>query len=320
VAKTGHLTWEECGGDSLATLHLLVLLEKALGRKLSFDLIQPDVTAIQLAALLEAPRTEVEAAPLEATTLFLFPGMLGDEPRLAGFRRSFAGRVRFDVVEHPEVTSPRAVLTDVAATARIGAATISARQRTGPLHLVGYSYGGSVAFEAARQLHASGRQIAFLGIIDTALESKRPPLLERPRRMALRFLGRSDACRRTLFRVFAGLHVRWSIAARCRLLSNYRHAAIARWRPSPFTAPSLLVTSEQFGDSITEGWLRLCPEIRVLRVPAGHETLFEGAALDVLTRAFEAALCTRTPTPLLVGDQEAEALEQMLSWQQSSRT
>jgi len=36
----------------------------------------------------------------------------------------------------------------------------------GPYVLLGYCYGGNVAFEIARQLHAQGRPIAFLGIIE----------------------------------------------------------------------------------------------------------------------------------------------------------
>lgn len=299
VAEAGPLTWEESGGDSLATLHLLMLLERALGRRLSFDLIEPDVTVVQLAAFLVAPARAVEAAGNDAPTVFLFPGMLGDEPRLGRFRRSFAGRVQFELVEHPQVTQPRAVLCDIAATARIAAARIDERQPGGPLRLAGYSYGGSVAFEAARQLQASGREIAFLGIIDTALDAEARPFLERPRRMVLRLLGRSDAGRRSLFHLLARLNLNpwWTVAARTRLLSNYRHGSVARWRPSPVSVPSLLVASDQFGEVITDRWLRLCPGIRVLRIASEHLTLFDREALGVLTPAFEAALRTAGPLP-----------------------
>jgi thioesterase domain-containing protein/acyl carrier protein len=290
VPTAGTMTWEESGGDSLATLHLLVLLEKALGRKLSFDLVGPDMTALQLAASLASSAPRGEDAFDAVPTVFLFPGMFGDEPRLAAFRRSFAGRLRFELVEHPDVTSPRAVLMDLAATGRVAAAAIGAVQPDGPLHLAGYSYGGGVAFEAARHLQACGREIAFLGIIDTTLDAAATPLWEMPRRMALRLLGRSDAGRRWLFRLIAGLGPRWFLAARRRLLTNYRYAAIGRWRPARLQAPSLLVVSEQFGDAITDRWLRLCPGIRVLRLPADHETLFERSSLDVLTPTFEEAL------------------------------
>jgi oxalate---CoA ligase len=40
-------------------------------------------------------------------------------------------------------------------------------QPDGPYHLGGYSFGGRLAFEMARQLEAVGRRVAFLGLIDT---------------------------------------------------------------------------------------------------------------------------------------------------------
>ena len=49
------LTWEEAGGDSLASLQLLLVLEKALCRKLSFDAIAPDMTVADMARSLSAP-------------------------------------------------------------------------------------------------------------------------------------------------------------------------------------------------------------------------------------------------------------------------
>ena len=37
----------------------------------------------------------------------------------------------------------------------------------GPYNLLGFSYGGLVAYEIAQQLHAAGRQVGFLGMLDT---------------------------------------------------------------------------------------------------------------------------------------------------------
>jgi thioesterase domain-containing protein len=40
-------------------------------------------------------------------------------------------------------------------------------QRSGPYHLLGYSFGGLMAFEIARQLHDAAESVAFLGMLDT---------------------------------------------------------------------------------------------------------------------------------------------------------
>jgi len=41
-------------------------------------------------------------------------------------------------------------------------------QAHGPYHLLGYSFGGLVAYEMAGQLEAAGESVAFLGLLDTA--------------------------------------------------------------------------------------------------------------------------------------------------------
>lgn len=58
----------------------------------------------------------------------------------------------------------------------------------GPYILIGYSYGGIVVFEMARQLMAMGKEIRMLGIMDTNV-SDRARVEEKPGRLT-RFLGR----------------------------------------------------------------------------------------------------------------------------------
>jgi thioesterase domain-containing protein len=44
---------------------------------------------------------------------------------------------------------------------------VRAIQQTGPYHFMGYSFGGSVAYEIACQLHQQGQSVALLALIDT---------------------------------------------------------------------------------------------------------------------------------------------------------
>ena len=67
--------------------------------------------------------------------------------------------------------------------ARQALSTIRGRQPDGPLALVGYSIGGLVAYEVARQAVDAGQQIDWLGIVDAVA----PPMHERLRaRLTLR--------------------------------------------------------------------------------------------------------------------------------------
>lgn len=172
-------SWEAAGADSLKSLHLVLHLEQALGRRIPFDLISRQMTAASLATLLDGP-AEPAATPSSLPVVFLVPGVFGDGPILAEFRRSFGDRLRFDLVELPDVDTPVAVLSDMVATGRFLADEIERRQPTGDLHLAGFSFGGAVAYEAARWLQARGRQVAFLGLLDSfaAIEPGRAPAHE----------------------------------------------------------------------------------------------------------------------------------------------
>ncbi|GAC1305776.1 MAG: hypothetical protein NVSMB10_09990 [Steroidobacteraceae bacterium] len=286
------LTWEQAGADSLASLHLQLHLERALRRKLAFDVIRPDMTAADLVpALIDRPAAAVPAAV--PPTLFLVPGMLGDEPILAAFRREFLNRLRFVVVDLPEVTESALTLGDMAATGAQTARRIEQLQPHGDIFLAGYSFGGSVAFEAARVLQAAGRHVPLLVIMDAAFATAgAPPADTRPRplRMLLRRAAASDRIRRATLAALRPLSPRHVLTIRRHLLGHFRTMARNRWRPTPLEVPSLLAVSQQFAPSIVERWARLCPTLHVVALPSGHTDLFEAAALAILVPAVENAV------------------------------
>jgi aspartate racemase len=43
----------------------------------------------------------------------------------------------------------------------------------GPLHIIGYSFGGMLAYEVARQLHEMGREVGIVAVVDTGPEQLR---------------------------------------------------------------------------------------------------------------------------------------------------
>ena len=63
----------------------------------------------------------------------------------------------------PEQTA----LTRVEDMARYYLSDVRAVQPHGPYHLLGYSFGGLIAFELARQLHSFGDSIGLVGMLDT---------------------------------------------------------------------------------------------------------------------------------------------------------
>lgn len=157
-------SWEASGADSMRSLHLVLNLERSLDRKVSFDLISRHMTARTLARVLTEPET---AAPADAPTVFLVPGVFGDGPILADFRRSFGHDVRFVVVDLPDMETAFPVHADLPATGRRVADAIDQQAPDGPLQLAGFSFGGLVAFEAARHLVDLGRDVVLVGLLDS---------------------------------------------------------------------------------------------------------------------------------------------------------
>ena len=285
------LTWEASGGDSLATLHLLLGLERRTGRKLSFDEIQPEKRPGDLARVLAADRPDKASAAGDGlTTVYLFPGLFGDEPLLAALRRSLSGVLRFELIDHPEVTAPRAIHVDLPRMGQAAAQEIARRHGSGAIFLAGYSFGGCVAFEAARRLAGEGREIGLLAILDAATDATPPSYLERPRRMLLRAIGRFDAGRRLAMRLIERAVPVWANAARRRFVQNMRVHALRCWRPAPLEVGAFLAVSDEFLGRIVEPWQRLCPGIGVVHIRARHGRLFAPEALEVLTPALMEAI------------------------------
>ena len=98
-----------------------------------------------------------------AAPVFLFPGVECDPDELRiladslkNGRAALALRLNCQLAETDPVVSVNKM-------ARHAIAAIQLIQPSGPYHLVGYSFGGMIAFAAAQQLRAGGEQIGTLG-------------------------------------------------------------------------------------------------------------------------------------------------------------
>ena len=320
-------SWGATGADSLATLQLLLRLEKASGRKLTFELLYYDITATDIAQQIDRTDTALTSvADIDVAAVFLVPGVFGDEPILAGFRRSFGKRISFRVMELPELTASTRVLADIPATAGQVAEAIARHAPAGDIIRAGYSFGGCIAFEAARHLNAAGRRVALLVVLDTLLstsnvdpspcpvpglsrQSKRSfvarvtrsivdsrpigawrNLRWRNRRAIVLRLARGDAIRRLLITMARIVGSDAMKRLRQPLLLHFRTDAVRRWRAAPLAVPTMLVASVNSSSGSVERWRALCPELRIVHVSATHVGIFGPQALEILTPAFEDAV------------------------------
>ncbi|MGH8231253.1 MAG: alpha/beta fold hydrolase [Steroidobacteraceae bacterium] len=289
-------SWEEAGGDSLATLQLLLHIEQLFGRTLSYEELAPDMHVQDLAALL----TREAAVPASSLPLVhLVPGLFGDEPRLAILRRALADSIHFNLVELPGMSESAAILSDVALTGAFVAGTIQRQQPEGPLLLAGFSFGACAAFEAARVLSAAGREIALLGLFDApvglAAEGKKRARWRwfGPRTLllsAIRCAASWNAARRSLmvFMQRRGLPA-W-LAAYKFLCEAYRQQATEFWSPAPLDVNTWLAVSDELAPRTLPTWQRLCSRLRVVALPGMHLDIFYAPAKDILIPAFRGAV------------------------------
>jgi amino acid adenylation domain-containing protein/FkbH-like protein len=165
----------EIGGHSLLAVRMFAEINRVTGKKLPLVTIFQSPTIEQLASYLGEGHAELSRSlvvPLQAEgskpPLFLVHGAGGDilwgyanlsshmpsDQPIYGIKSSGqAGREEFTRIE------------DMAA---CYVQELRAFQPHGPYYLGGYCFGGNVAFEMARQLHASGERVAFVALLDSA--------------------------------------------------------------------------------------------------------------------------------------------------------
>ncbi|HEX2202328.1 MAG TPA: amino acid adenylation domain-containing protein [Longimicrobium sp.] len=170
-----HDDFFELGGHSVLALRLLAKVRETLGRDLP------------LAALLRAPTVEGVARALSGAgagvRLPLVP--LQPEGALPPLYLAHPGGGHV-VCYHPlaEALAPEqplhalqarglepgeTTLGSVEEMAAHYAAALRRHRPGGPYHLGGWSYGGIVAYEMARQLRAAGHEVGLLALLDTAV-------------------------------------------------------------------------------------------------------------------------------------------------------
>lgn len=106
-SQASDTAFDQAGGDSLKLLQLSLHLEQSLGCRLPLDLFDLEISPAMLGRRLTDFRSSRQRhAGEDLPLVVLCPGMGGDEPRLAAFRRALRHRVRFLVIEYPGLETP----------------------------------------------------------------------------------------------------------------------------------------------------------------------------------------------------------------------
>lgn len=182
---------------------------------------------------------------------------------------------------------------------------IRQKQAHGPYMLAGYSFGGFVAFEMARQLTAMGESVRFLGVID-ASKSSEPVLvrgLKSARKQTLSSLLRKGA--------HAGLHyVRsvgetigaWRSTARLArglplaasaVHGHYRFIygrAVKRYRMQPYLGKVTVFAGSNREKMHEVRWRRVAADVEVREIGGSHTDIISSSYSKILARNIEETL------------------------------
>jgi thioesterase domain-containing protein len=246
------------------------------------------------------------------STLFVFAGAGGEADELLPLADRLTGDLRVVSIALAAEPGPDTIETMAAETV----AAIRGEQPDGPYQLLGYSFGGLVALEAARLLDDAGETVSFVGLVDALFDQRHWPtglfMEATARRTALHVRGLVGQPPARALRELTGRSARLASRLRGRhhapdvggtgleTAQEANLAVMAQWRPSVFDRPVTLFTATalDFGCDLAELWRPWLPQLEVRRVSGTHLDLTQtipGAAL--LARAVSSAL--EAPPPRL---------------------
>jgi acetoacetyl-CoA synthetase len=180
----------ELGGTSLKAIEMLRAVHAETGKELPPSTLFEAPTVAQLAAIVESQSLThsviVEfSSSKSGTPVYLVPGLAGDTLELRALAESLCRTRPVRCVRARGLDGNETPHTDVEAMASYYREHIQKDQPNGPYAIVGYSFGGLVAFEMARQLRFAGEEVSFLGLLDTVLHEN---CLTAWEKLAFRFL------------------------------------------------------------------------------------------------------------------------------------
>jgi amino acid adenylation domain-containing protein len=293
----------EIGGSSFGAITLVTRINKAIDCNLAVRVFFEQPTVRQLAAAIsqEAGAVQttgalrsIDKSDCKLPTVYLFPGIFGDEPGLGQFRASLAGRFHFVVIEYPDCDKMLASVFDFNAIVDACVAQIIETNPVAPVLFAAFSFGGYVAFETAQRLVRSNYRVHFLGLIDTSLElfhrsSERSPAVDR-----MVYGCPTPALHILRWSIIPLLPLRLAHFVKMRLCAALRNKYLFQWSPQSLDVQTTLFLSDDplflIGSDSTYGWTKVCPSLTVVSVGGDHETILKQPLLDLLCSCFIRAI------------------------------
>lgn len=296
------------GVDSLGAIHITVKLSTWLNRNLSATLLwdHPTIHAIaehlagEAPARATLPRGVIAMQSVgQARPIFFFPGVGGHPVSFTALAAELGKTWPCYGLAVPGLDDSASPLTSIEDIAGAMVRTLRQVQTSGPYQLAGYSFGGLLAYEAARQLEEASQKVSMLAIFDTFTPAGRLP---RPlwQRAALHAYilatrgGRIAYLREKLTRrqqAHAADDQRRDrsadenvlTAAKVQTIQKLNLQAGQNYRPKPFSGSIVFFAAEErqhynifYRVDRSGGWGELCGQrIQTITLPGTHLTMLD---------------------------------------------
>jgi FkbH-like protein len=318
------------GGTSLLAVRLVLQIEKVFGRHIPIAALLKAPTIEKLTRYLDEPTIEDDLAVVtlrdggSGTPLLLLPGIGG---HVMAFKRLAElldmDRPVFGMEMRPEIESnrkPRSLETIAGEFIQ----RILKIQPQGPYLLAGWSFGGLLAFEIARQLQAGGKVVELVAMFDTWRDGVAPaaPAGERFRQHLRQFARRGLSGNLSYFFVtgraqLGSMHHRFLKLLGLRKTDFFQYESPlteqmvavcdAAWRQYKFGKLSgrlVLIKAMRWPDRIGvsyedpyNAWSGLADTIEVHRVDSDHLGLFVEPAVAQTAAALSKSVQQTAPHP-----------------------
>lgn len=285
----------ELGGHSLSAARLMARVRATFGVELPLRVMFESPTVEGLARRIEHGLSELTFGALltlraggERTPLFCVHPALGFGWSYAALLPYLPDRVPVYALQTTKIDASDARYGDMTAIAAHYIDRVRTVQPTGPYRLLGWSFGGLVAFEMAAQLERAGERVELLAVLDALPESRKldgPSEDDEPAdQAALRILHAGGGAPADLTDV--------DLVDMAEVLEN-NHRVMSTYRPGRIQSELLLFSAAEEGmpaDMKARLWAAHASAVRVHDVASGHYGMMADAPAQQIAKILDAAL------------------------------
>lgn len=225
----------DLGGTSWQAMNLFAEIEKLTGHYLPLSTLVQSGTVAELADVLRTQSgsdpwpllVNLQTGDLGSLPLFLIHGGGGHVLIFNKLTKYLPADIPIFAFQARGMDGKTPPFESVETMAALYVEALLQHQPEGPYRLAGYSMGGAIVLEMAQQLCAKGREVSFLGIIDTPAQNPNLIWIRRGTRLAARILRLTPQQEKKLF--IKNRHRLW-VGMRQNLI-NRKNRIVHRFKP-----------------------------------------------------------------------------------------